>query len=379
MIEILEINVQRIEYLQKLFGLNCEDFLEIVNKGLKKPLTKECIFNEQIKSSHLKRVDKIFGKGLSFYTDSANLPQDKSSSIFFRKNDFNSKLEFGDRELVHKMECRISSLSALSTLSNYKIKRKIKECSLNDKPRKIAEQIRKHLLPKQKIKNDRDFLKELIGRASEHDILVLEFVEAWNKKDKTNLNGFFIAPHYIVVKRQQGSLKREIFTLAHELGHYLLNKEEIDNVKFDVSMLNEVEKWCDEFAFAFLSGDTELNAIKSVKSIDDSELKRLSQSLHVSRLALFTHLFVNKRISSRRYSQLKNQLEFEYKSIKEEREQKKKRNESSGIKQQGRTPKPIFSPLEKDIYASAYFEGVCDEYRVLSHFKTKSLDSILYG
>ena len=378
MIETLEINVNRIEYLQKLFGLNCEDFLERINEGLKKPLTKECIFNKQIKISHLKKVDKIFGKGLSFYTDPAKLPQNKSSSIFFRKNDFNSKLEFGDRKLVHKIECRISSLSALSTLSNYKIKRKMKEHSLNDKPREIAEQIRKQLLPKQKIKYDRDFLKELIGRASEHNILVLEFVETWNKKDKTNLNGFFIAPHYIVVKRQQGSLKREIFTLAHELGHYLLNKEEIDNVRFDVFMNKEVEKWCNEFAFAFLVGDAKLNAIKSMKSIDSSELKKISQSLHVSRLALFTYLFMNKRISSNRYSQLKKQLDAEYKRKKEEQEQKKKQNESSGIKSQGRAPKPIFSPLEKDIYASAYFEGVCDEYRVLSHFKTKRLDSILY-
>ena len=60
-----------------------------------------------------------------------------------------------------------------------------------------------------------------------------------------------------MLKRQQQALRREIFTLAHELGHYLLNEEEVESLDFaDMygNSGNKVENWCNEFAFYFLAG-----------------------------------------------------------------------------------------------------------------------------
>ena len=78
------------------------------------------------------------------------------------------------------------------------------------------------------------------------------------KKEKANIDGFFLCPNVIVLKRNQNAFNREIFTLLHELGHYLLNEEEIEQV--DVlntvnSNLSEVERWCNDFAYYFLAGD----------------------------------------------------------------------------------------------------------------------------
>ena len=54
-------------------------------------------------------------------------------------------------------------------------------------------------------------------------------------------------------------------------------------------------------------------------------------------------------------------------------------NKSQGIKMDGRAPKPIISPLEKDLYVSAYFEGVVKEHEVLSKFNKKNIDELIYG
>jgi Zn-dependent peptidase ImmA (M78 family) len=42
--------------------------------------------------------------------------------------------------------------------------------------------------------------------------------ETHNKKEKANISVFYLSPNVIVLKRNQKFLKREIFTLAHELG-----------------------------------------------------------------------------------------------------------------------------------------------------------------
>ncbi|WP_086543530.1 ImmA/IrrE family metallo-endopeptidase [Algoriphagus antarcticus] len=77
-------------------------------------------------------------------------------------------------------------------------------------------------------------------------------------KQKSNIDGFFIKPNVIVLRRNQDYFKWEIFTLAHELGHYILNQEEVESIYFDQLVLgatSKIEAWCYTFAFAFLAGD----------------------------------------------------------------------------------------------------------------------------
>jgi hypothetical protein len=49
--------------------MTLEDLLLSVSEGLNKPLTKDDILSNEIKVSHLKRIDKVFNKGLHYYLD----------------------------------------------------------------------------------------------------------------------------------------------------------------------------------------------------------------------------------------------------------------------------------------------------------------------
>ena len=139
-------------------------------------------------------------------------------------------------------------------MSDYPLTHIIPRHHVREKPEKVAQKVREKFYPKEKCNSDRDFLKALINKLGEQNIIVFEFVENWNLKHKSSIDGFFIAPNIISIKRQQDSLKREIFTLVHELGHYLLNQEELDQPVVGQHSESKNETWCNSFAFDFLVG-----------------------------------------------------------------------------------------------------------------------------
>ena len=156
--------------------------------------------------------------------------------------------------------------------------------------------------------NKKEFLKGLISTFAENNILVFEFVETWNKKEKANIDGFFLTPNVIVLKRQQTSFRREIFTLIHELGHYLINEEEIEQLdisNFGNNKLSAIERWCNDFAYHFLAGEFD-EAFENIETADDRNdyhfdlIKNISEKTHLSRIALFTKLLYQKKISQKR-------------------------------------------------------------------------------
>ena len=73
----------------------------------------------------------------------------------------------------------------------------------------MAKEIRKILYPDFN-RNMKIFLKSIISKLAENNILVFEFVETWNKKETANIDGFFINPNLIVIKRYQRAFRREI-------------------------------------------------------------------------------------------------------------------------------------------------------------------------
>ncbi|AWI34824.1 ImmA/IrrE family metallo-endopeptidase [Helicobacter apodemus] len=122
----------------------------------------------------------------------------------------------------------------------------------------------------------------------------------------------FIKSNAIMLK-QQGR-KREIFTLAHELGHYLLNNENIDENIF-IQNPNSEEVWCNQFAFALLLGES-LDELKNIPSnainLENKAIQELSVKKHISRLALFYHFANTNKIQWTKYKQLKEDLQNEY-------------------------------------------------------------------
>ena len=56
----VEQNIKRLKYLLSLFSMTIDDLLILISEGLKNPILEEEILSDNIKLSHLKRIDKVF-------------------------------------------------------------------------------------------------------------------------------------------------------------------------------------------------------------------------------------------------------------------------------------------------------------------------------
>lgn len=367
--------------------MSVEELLPLISEGLTKSITKEQILSQNIELGHLKRIDKVFNKGIHYYLDPKSPDISKDASIFFRKPKFDVELSLGARKIVNHFEEFKISLSVIAELSDIKFERVLPVFNLNSNPKNVATETRKLINSEFKDK-PKDFLTELIKKFAEKNILVFEFVETWNKKERANIDGFFLKPNVIVLKRQQISFKREIFTLAHELGHYLLNEEEIDQIDYQNlanQKLSKIENWCNEFAFYFLSGDFE----KVIESIGNSTaqndynidlIQSISEKTHLSRIAIFTKLLLQNKISPENYRKVKEGFEEDFRIKNEELKKQRELDKQNGINTGGSTPIPIKSPLLVSTIQTAFYEGVINEYEFCKklNIKPDKIDSFLY-
>ncbi|WP_299097531.1 ImmA/IrrE family metallo-endopeptidase [uncultured Winogradskyella sp.] len=360
-----------------MYKLSQKEFLSKISVGLKKPISENDVFSDKIKVSYLKRIDKLFEKGIHYYLDPKAPENSKEASVFFRKETFGTDLNFRAKKIVTQFEELKISISAIAKLAELNTERKIPKYSVNDDAQAIAKEFRKILYPKFTSKR-RDFLKSLISKFAEHNILVFEFVETHNRKEKANIDGFFLKPNVIVLKRHQ-SFRREIFTLAHELGHYLLNQEEIEILDYNViadKHLTLIERWCNDFAYYFLVGEYH-NQIKELDraSIDNDYhfdlIKVISDNTHLSQIALFTRLLFQNQISQSNYNKVRDDFEEKFKKHQKEKELQKILDEQKGIKSRGSVAKPISSPLFVSTIQTAFYEGVINEYEVCKKLNIK--------
>lgn len=367
----VEQNIKRLKYLLSLFNITIDELLVLISDGLKNPISKEEILSENIKVSHLKRIDKVFNKGLHFYLDPKSPEISKDASIFFRKSKFDTELNIGAKKIVNQFEEFKISLSAISKLAEINTDRTLPIFKTTDNPHIVAFEIRKILYPEFQDKQ-RDFLKSMISKFAEKNILVFEFIETWNKKEKANIDGFYLNPNVIVLKRQQNSFRREIFTLAHELGHYLLNIEEVDNLELaDLANhnLSKIEKWCNDFAFFFIAGEFG-NVIQNFDKANSSNdyyfdiIENISKNTHLSQIAIFTRLLLNNQISPKDYNIVKADFDEQFRLKQEEYEKQKELDKQNGIQRGGAVPKPINSPLLISTIQTAFYEGIINEFDV---------------
>ncbi|WP_200584886.1 ImmA/IrrE family metallo-endopeptidase [Pedobacter segetis] len=351
--------------------MTADDLLLTISEGLKNPLTKSDILSDEINVSHLKRIDKVFNKGLHYYLDPKSPEVSQDASIFFRKNKFGTDLNIGAKKIVNQFEEFKISLSAISKLAEINIDRTLPVYTINDDPKNVAKKIRKKLSPEFN-PIPKEFLRSLISTFAENNILVFEFVETWNKKEKANVDGFFLNPNVIVLKRQQSSFRREIFTLIHELGHYLINEEEIEELdisNFASNKLSSIERWCNNFAYQFLVGEYD-RSFEEIDKADGSNdyhfdlIESISKKTHLSQIALFTKLLYQKKISQSNYNNIKADFDEKYRLRKEEEQKQRELDKLQGIQKGGSTPKPINSPLLISTIQTAFYEGIINEYDV---------------
>ncbi|MBS1625494.1 MAG: ImmA/IrrE family metallo-endopeptidase [Bacteroidetes bacterium] len=382
----IEHNIARLQYLLASYKLTMDDLLAMLNENHKKLVTREDIIGTEINVNLLKRIDKIFEKGLHYYLDPKSPEISQDASIFFRKSNFDIDLNIGAKKIVHQFEEFKISLSAIAKLAELKFDRKVPIYKIEQNAKSVATEIRSNFYPEF---HDalRDFLKAFIGKLAENNVLVFEFVETWNKRDKANLDGFFLNPNVIVLKRNQTAFRREIFTLAHELGHYLLNIEEVDQIDIQNltnDKISTIEKWCNEFAYYFLIGEYD-NIIRNLDIAESSNdyhhdlVESISKNTHISQIAIYTRLLLEKKISPSNYNAIRADFDEKYRLKIEEDKKQKEQEKLDGFKQGGSVPKAINSPLLISTIQAAFYEGIINEADVCKtlHIKPEKLDDYL--
>ena len=358
---IIEINLERLRYLLRLFGLSEIEFMSMLNSGYKRELSREEVFTNEIPLPLLKRIDKIFNKGIYYYIDFSPVNHGSHASIFFRKQSFNGQLNLEARKMVDKFETLKNTLDTYNALADVTFERLLPSYTVKDNPRETAKAI-SELLKMRNHKDEKDHLKFLINQLAKLNIYVFEYIETANKKNKSNVEGFFIAPNVIVVKRQQGKLKRELFTLVHELGHCLINVEEVENVSDELSSgLTEIEKWCNDFAFYLLIGEdaVKLDGLKYANANNDyahDMIKRIADETHVSMLAIYTRLVIEKKMTQDDYSLVRGGIMANVRRAEE-----KRKMETADGNSVVSSPRPIISNLFRDTMQCALYRGVIDE------------------
>jgi len=351
--------------------MTVDELLILISNGLKSPLTKDDVLATEVNVSYLKRIDKVFNKGLHYYLDPKSPEVSKDASIFFRKTKFGTELNIGAKKIVNQFEEFKISLSAISKLAELNIERTLPVFTINQDPKTVAKQIRKELYPDFN-PIPKEFLRALISTFAQNNILVFEFVETWNKKEKANIDGFFLNPNVIVLKRQQTSFRREIFTLIHELGHYLINEEEIEQLEISNlanTKLSAIERWCNDFAYYFLVGEYD-KAFEKIEKADGTNdyqfdlIGSISKHTHLSQIALFTRLLFQKKVTPINYNTIKADFDEKYRIRQKEEKKQLELDKIQGIQKGGSVPKPINSPLLISTIQAAFYEGVINEYDV---------------
>ena len=367
----VRVNPAAVGYLAKMFAMDQGEVCRRVEDINGDPASPEDLFGSQVRLDRLICLEKVFGKGLGFFTLQRPLEADRKASILFRKKRFSCDLGYADRLLISKIEDQALILSAYCTLMDKSLTRKLKRRRKTESAQEVAYGVRDEIgIRAEPYNSARRQLEYLIEALADSNIVVYEHLEKKGEDEKLNLAGFFLSPYTILIKREN-QLSREIFTLAHELGHYLLAAEDIDEIDFEEEASVE-ERWCNEFAFHFILGKEGVEELAQIADRGGDELfsrfVEFSCKRHVSLSAIHYH-FSKKR---GKYRSICKEIK---RGMEEERNRKGSRARRMGA---GRaSSEQIYSPLDKEIYLAALNAGIVEEHELVDKFKTRWIDTVV--
>ncbi|PKP60073.1 MAG: hypothetical protein CVT88_03975 [Candidatus Altiarchaeales archaeon HGW-Altiarchaeales-1] len=409
------VNPSRLNYSLDLYKLSKNDLIKLLNSDRKRnvltleKLNKILNREESVNKSFLNKFARIFGTGLTWLLSKRELPERKTSSIFFRKDSFNSYLNLESKKRIAYYEELKSELEILCKQIDFKPKMVFGDYKLSDNPENAAKDLRKkfddaekQLFNKKyisKANSDRDYLINLIRVLEHFNLFVFEFTDRNRKPEKIiKFDGFFMLPHIIVLKRQQKYIRREIWTLLHEFAHYLLKIEEIDENTEITNSGAHVEKWCNHFTYSFLINGFErefsgLIYASKGNNYYKSEIGELYKKTHLSEFALYTRLKTENKISESDYNQIKEEITENIRKKEEkekiktrEKEKIKPEEKKSSSMQLGKDvfiagPKEIRSKLFEEIIKINFFKGNMDENQLRQYLGIKpeqDIDNEIY-
>ncbi|OIO64945.1 hypothetical protein AUJ68_04490 [Candidatus Woesearchaeota archaeon CG1_02_57_44] len=353
---------------------------EEVAKRLKtSPQTIDKFLNKEKKPTYrqLEELSIIFKRPIASFLLSKPL-QEKPKPKDYRM--LPSKTNIFDKKtiLVMRKSRKLQELSKeLSRNIAYETGSKIKRIKISERPESIAKQYRELFTlteeRQKKFKNPYELFNYLRDVLEEYNIFLFQF-----SMPVEDARGFVFAdetPSVIVVNTKD-SIEARIFSMMHEFGHILLGESVIDLPEATASYKDEVERWCNEFASAFLLPKEIAKPVfdeNKSQLLQRAILKTLSNRYKVSKAMLLVNMLKLKYITKTDYEKKLSQYKEE--AIPKKEMEKKG---GGGIKSEVRCLSEVgnkFISLVANNYDKNYITYT-DALSYLS-IKSKSFDKVL--
>lgn len=135
-------------------------------------------------------------------------------------------------------------------------------------------------------------LSRLLNIASKHEIKVYE-------SQLEEISGALMKENnqWVIYINRNDSKQRQIFTIAHELGHFFLHRDEKDEFidspfiyREETNRFAEMEIEANEFAGNLVMPEKEIRSLVDIENYDDNDVRRLANHFNVSLMALQVRL-----------------------------------------------------------------------------------------
>jgi len=208
--------------------------------------------------------------------------------------------------LVMRHARRLQELTKeLSRNVNYETRSKIEKVKLSDNPESVAIKFREKFNlseeKQRKFKTPYELFNYLRDILEDQNIFLFQF-----SMPVDDARGFVFAdefPNTIVVNTKD-NIEARIFSLMHEFAHILLGESVIDLPDATHTFKDNVEKWCNEFASAFLlPKDLAKNIFEESKQnlTQKETLRYLSNRYKISKAMLLLNMLKLKFIERTDY------------------------------------------------------------------------------
>lgn len=121
--------------------------------------------------------------------------------------------------------------------------------------------------------------------------------------DTQEFSGFSLSDEYapLIFVNGKESHAAQVFTMFHEVGHLVLGESGVSDDAEENGRSNRSERWCDEFASAFLMPAGEVSRL-APRSLSEDAVLLVAKHFRVSALALLNRLRDLKLISFEQWS-----------------------------------------------------------------------------
>jgi len=373
---IVEVNPEVLKWLRVSSGWTFED----ISKRLKTNVEAVKEFESGAKKPTLRQLKELslaFNRPLAAFLlskpkEEKPLPKDYRM-LPNRIGIFDKKTMLA----IRKARSLQSISKELSSNIKYGTKPKIERVKITDNPEITSRKYREMFeLTEEKQRKFRDAYQVFnYLRDTLEDMNILVFQISMPVEDARGFSLSDDLPTIIVVNTKD-NIEARLFSLAHEFAHVLLGETVIDFPELSITIKDNIEKWCNEFASSFLlpkETAKKLFEIDKTKLVETETLNALSRRYKISKAMLLYNMLKLDYLSKIEYEEV-----LERYKPKQVKAKKKREKKSGGIPSEKRCISEVGNKFVS-LVANNFdknFITYSDALNYLS-IKSKSFDKVL--